>query len=115
MSTGLEIPDKRYFKIGEVSALIEVEPYVLRYWENEFASIRPVRAPNGQRLYRKIDVETVVKIKHLLYEKKIHDRRCKKGTSIKHKAPRKACGSGFSRRNKIRPSFHQEYPQIASS
>ncbi|OEU60506.1 MAG: hypothetical protein BAW33_08820 [Desulfobacterales bacterium C00003104] len=70
MSTGLEIPDKRYFKIGEVSALIEVEPYVLRYWENEFASIRPVRAPNGQRLYRKIDVETVVKIKHLLYEKK---------------------------------------------
>ena len=68
--TGLEIPDKRYFKIGEVSALIEVEPYVLRYWEGEFPSIRPVRAPNGQRLYRRIDLETVLKIKYLLYEKK---------------------------------------------
>ncbi len=65
-----EIPDKRYFKIGEVSELAEVEPYVLRYWETEFPSIKPVRAPTGQRLYRKKDVETVLKIKHLLYEKK---------------------------------------------
>lgn len=65
-----EIPDKRYFKIGEVSALAEVEPYVLRYWETEFPSIKPVRAPTGQRLYRKNDVKTVLKIKHLLYEKK---------------------------------------------
>jgi DNA-binding transcriptional MerR regulator len=65
-----EIPDRRYFKIGEVSEFAEVEPYVLRYWETEFPSIKPVRAPTGQRLYRKKDVETVLKIKHLLYEKK---------------------------------------------
>ncbi len=70
MRTEPEIPDKRYFKIGDVSALAEVEPYVLRYWETEFPSIKPVRARTGQRLYRKKDVETVLKIKHLLYEKK---------------------------------------------
>lgn len=68
-STGPEIPNKRYFKIGEVSALAGVEPYVLRYWETEFPSIKPVRAPTGQRLYRNKDVETVLKIKYLLYEK----------------------------------------------
>ena len=68
-STGPEIPNKRYFKIGEVSALAGVEPYVLRYWETEFPSIKPVRAPTGQRLYRKRDVEAVLKIKYLLYEK----------------------------------------------
>ncbi|MFH1075941.1 MAG: MerR family transcriptional regulator [Pseudomonadota bacterium] len=65
-----EIPDKRYFRIGEVSELAKIEPYVLRYWETEFPSIKPVRAPTGQRLYRKSDVETVLHIKHLLYEKK---------------------------------------------
>jgi DNA-binding transcriptional MerR regulator len=68
-STGPEIPNKRYFKIGEVSALAGVEPYVLRYWETEFPSIKPVRAPTGQRLYRKRDVEAVLRIKYLLYEK----------------------------------------------
>jgi DNA-binding transcriptional MerR regulator len=68
-STGSEIPNKRYFKIGEVGAITGVEPYVLRYWETEFPSIKPVRAPTGQRLYRKRDVEAVLKIKYLLYEK----------------------------------------------
>ncbi|MBU0946274.1 MAG: MerR family transcriptional regulator [Proteobacteria bacterium] len=64
-----EIPDKLYFKIGEVSKLAEVAPHVLRYWESEFKEIRPKRANSKQRLYRRQDVETVLLIKELLHEK----------------------------------------------
>jgi len=62
------IPDKRYFKIGEVSQIAGVEPHVLRYWESEFNEIKPYRPPSGQRLYRKSDLELVMEIKRLLYE-----------------------------------------------
>ena len=68
--SGKEIPDKRYFRIGEVSSLTNVESYVLRFWETEFKSISPKRTSSGQRLYRKKDVELIFTIKHLLYEKK---------------------------------------------
>lgn len=63
-----EIPDKPYFKIGEVAALAGVEPYVLRYWETEFKSIRPEKTRSNQRLYRRRDVERVLEIKRLLYD-----------------------------------------------
>jgi len=66
----MEIPDKLYFKIGEVSKLAGLPAYVLRFWENEFACIRPKRTSSGQRLYRRNDVEMVLKIRHLLHEKK---------------------------------------------
>jgi DNA-binding transcriptional MerR regulator len=62
------IPNKQYFKIGEVSALTQLEPYVLRYWETEFKMIRPVRFGSNQRMYRRKDVETIIEIKKLLYE-----------------------------------------------
>lgn len=62
------IPDKRYFKIGEVKKITGVEPHVLRYWESEFKIIRPQRASSKQRLYRRVDVENILKIKKLLYE-----------------------------------------------
>lgn len=62
------IPDKQYFKIGEVSALSQVEPYVLRYWESEFKMIRPVRFGSNQRMYRQKDVHLILEIKKLLYE-----------------------------------------------
>jgi DNA-binding transcriptional MerR regulator len=65
-----EIPDKLYFKIGEVSELLGVEPYVLRYWESEFAVLSPKKSGTGHRLYRRKDVELLLRIKHLLYEKK---------------------------------------------
>ena len=64
------IPEKRYFRIGEVSALTGVEPYVLRYWETEFPKIRPARSRAGQRLYKRADIEIVLQIKDLLYQKK---------------------------------------------
>jgi DNA-binding transcriptional MerR regulator len=65
-----EIPDKLYFKIGEVAGLLGVEPYVLRYWETEFTQLTPKKSGTGHRLYRRKDVELLLKIKHLLYEKR---------------------------------------------
>jgi DNA-binding transcriptional MerR regulator len=65
-----EIPDKLYFKIGEVSELLGVEPYVLRYWETEFPVLSPKKSGTGHRLYRRKDVELLLRIKHLLYEKR---------------------------------------------
>jgi DNA-binding transcriptional MerR regulator len=63
-----EIPDKLYFRIGDVSKLCGVEPYVLRFWESEFSQLRPNKSGTGQRLYRKRDVEIALRIKHLLYD-----------------------------------------------
>src|ERR1035437_7086151 len=65
-----EIPDKLYFKIGEVSELLGVEAYVLRYWESEFPLLAPKKSGTGHRLYRRKDVELLLRIKHLLYEKR---------------------------------------------
>jgi len=65
-----EIPDKLYFKIGEVSELLKVEAYVLRYWESEFPVLSPKKSGTGHRLYRRKDVELLLRIKHLLYDKK---------------------------------------------
>ncbi len=72
------IPDKLYFKIGEVTAITDLAAYVLRFWESEFYMISPKRTESGQRLYRKVDVESILKIKHLLYEKKFTIEGAKK-------------------------------------
>ena len=71
------IPDKTYFRIGEVSKLLNVQPYVVRYWESEFKTVRPVRTRSDQRLYRRRDVEELRLIKRLLYEENftIHGAR----------------------------------------
>jgi len=63
----VEIPDKLYFKIGEVADLTGVKPHVLRYWESEFAPFRPAKSRSKQRLYRRKDVELVLRLKDLLY------------------------------------------------
>src|SRR5436309_14665200 len=70
LQPGPEIPDKLYFKIGEVSELLGVEAYVLRYWESEFPVLSPKKSGTGHRLYRRKDVELLLRIKHLLYEKR---------------------------------------------
>ena len=64
----VEIPDKTYFRIGEVSKILGVEPYVVRYWESEFKTVKPVRTRSDQRLYRKKDLEELLVIKNLLYQ-----------------------------------------------
>ena len=62
------IPDKLYFRIGEVATLCRLPAYVLRFWESEFPQLKPVKGSTGQRMYRKRDVESVLRIKQLLYE-----------------------------------------------
>ena len=64
------IPDKLYFKIGEVAEITGVKPYVLRYWESEFKMVNPSKSRSRQRLYRKNDVELIFRIKELLYEER---------------------------------------------
>ncbi len=64
------IPDKLFFRIGEVSQLVGVEPYVLRYWESEFTGLSPKKSSTGQRMFRRKDVEMLLSIKELLYDKK---------------------------------------------
>ena len=65
-----EIPDKLYFRIGEVARLAGIKPYVLRFWETEFPGLGPKKSGTGHRLYRRKDVQLVLDIKTLLYEKR---------------------------------------------
>src|ERR1700754_5356099 len=67
-SSRAEIPDKLYFRIGEVARLCDVPAYVLRFWESEFPQLKPHKGGTGQRLYRRRDVEAVLHIKSLLYD-----------------------------------------------
>jgi DNA-binding transcriptional MerR regulator len=71
MSVGTPVPDKLFFRIGEVADLTGVPPYVLRYWESEFKLLRPRKNHAGQRVYRKQDIELVLRIKRLLYEDRL--------------------------------------------
>jgi DNA-binding transcriptional MerR regulator len=67
-TTDVVIPEKLYFRIGEVARLCRLPAYVLRFWETEFSQLRPVKSSTGQRMYRHKDVESVLRIKRLLYE-----------------------------------------------
>lgn len=67
-STEVIIPEKLYFRIGEVARLCRLPAYVLRFWETEFPQLKPVKSSTGQRMYRRRDVESVLRIKKLLYE-----------------------------------------------
>ncbi len=64
------IPDKMFFKIGEVAKITGIKPYILRYWETEFPHLRPTKGRSQHRLYRRKDVEEILRIKKLLYEEK---------------------------------------------
>ena len=83
-----ELPDKIYFKIGEVSNLAEIPTYVLRFWESEFKQINPRRTQSGQRQYKKSDVELILKIKHLLYDRKFTIQGAKRHLLAATKAPK---------------------------
>jgi DNA-binding transcriptional MerR regulator len=93
----VEIPDKLYYKIGEVAALLKVKTHVLRYWETEFAVLQPVKSRSNQRLYRRKDVETALLIKDLLYRQgfTIAGARKKITSDLRSQAP---------------PEPHQESP-----
>jgi DNA-binding transcriptional MerR regulator len=67
-ATDILIPEKLYFRIGEVARLCRLPAYVLRFWETEFPQLKPIKSSTGQRMYRRKDVENVLRIKQLLYE-----------------------------------------------
>jgi DNA-binding transcriptional MerR regulator len=88
-----ELPDKLYFKIGEVAKLVGVKPYVLRYWETEFSIVRPGKTRSKHRLYRRKDVETLLEIRRLLYAERYTiegaKRRLREGGRHAPEAPEK--------------------------
>jgi DNA-binding transcriptional MerR regulator len=96
-----EIPDKLYFRIGEVARLAGIKPYVLRFWETEFSALDPKKSGTGHRLYRRKEVQLVLEIKRLLYEKRYTIEGARKfldGRS-KHGDPAAPVPSGVSKRS----------------
>jgi DNA-binding transcriptional MerR regulator len=111
-----EIPNKLYFRIGEVAKLAGIKPYVLRFWESEFPGLGPKKSGTGHRLYRRKDVELVLEIKRLLYEKRFTIEGARKALDAKPKrgsvaakslslAPRQQ-GELFT--GLVNPAFYQE-------
>jgi DNA-binding transcriptional MerR regulator len=91
-ASGSDIPDKLYFRIGEVAKLCDVPAYVLRFWESEFPHLKPHKGGTGQRLYRRRDVEMALRIKSLLYDEgyTIPGARQVFKTELRHKEPQLA-------------------------
>lgn len=84
-SNSSKIPNKLFFRIGEVCELTDTQPYVLRYWESEFPSLAPAKNNSGQRIYRRRDIETIFRIKTLLYEEGFTIAGAKKKLEIEMK------------------------------
>lgn len=93
------IPDKLYFRIGEVSKLCRLPAYVLRFWESEFPQLKPVKGSNGQRMYRQGDVETLLRIKKLLYEQGFTIAGARQHLKEKSKPAQKQTGLPFPPRS----------------
>ena len=108
--TTSEIPDKLYFRIGEVSRLAGVKPYVLRYWETEFSNIAPRKSGTGHRLYRRKDVEIVLEIKRLLYEKRFTIEGARKALETR---PKTVAAKNVSRRKTQGELFQGPAPDLS--
>ena len=107
----VQIPDdKRYFRIGEASGIIGVEPYVLRYWESEFPQIRPQRADSNQRTYQRKDLEILLEIKRLLYDEKMTIEGAKQ--RLRQEKTRKAVDFEVSENIKIFQDIKKELQEI---
>jgi DNA-binding transcriptional MerR regulator len=89
-----EIPEKLYFRIGEVSRLVGVAPYVLRYWESEFPSLAPNKSGTGHRFYRRKDVELLLQIKQLLYDKRFTIAGARRYMQVEGRPARRARAKG---------------------
>lgn len=102
-----EIPDKLYFRIGEVARLAGIKPYVLRFWETEFPSLGPRKSGTGHRLYRRKDVELVLEIKRLLYEKRFTIEGARKTLDTRGK-PETARAARPARRRAAQPGLFED-------
>jgi DNA-binding transcriptional MerR regulator len=118
----VELPNKLYFRIGEVAKIVGVKPYVLRYWETEFVVLKPGKTPSRHRLYRRRDVETLLEIKHLLYEEgfTIAGAKKKLKESEKDSAVSASAASPHEEKDSVIPSVpvppsreeHPEYRRV---
>jgi DNA-binding transcriptional MerR regulator len=89
------VPEKLYYKIGEVSRIAGVEPYVLRYWESEFRIVNPERSRSKQRLYTRKDLEMIMEIKRLLYDERYTIEGAKKRLMGRDKGQARQLSMGF--------------------
>lgn len=94
------IPDKLYFRIGEVSSLCRLPAYVLRFWETEFPQLKPVKSSTGQRMYRQRDVENVLHIKKLLYEEGFTIAGARQQLKDESKPAKRQTGLPFPKRSR---------------
>ncbi len=107
------IPDKLYFRIGEVSSLCKLPAYVLRFWETEFPQLKPVKSSTGQRMYRQRDVENVLHIKKLLYDEGFTIAGARQQLKDEAKPARKQSGLPFPKQksadgiNKVRQGLQE--------
>jgi len=115
-----EIPDKLYFRIGEVARLAGIKPYVLRFWETEFPSLGPRKSGTGHRLYRRKEVELVLEIKGLLYDKRFTIEGARKFLETRGKPettraakPAKAQGALFDDSASILDAVRKELRSLA--
>lgn len=93
MPSRKDTPDKLYFKIGEVASLLGVKPYVLRYWESEFSSIKPAKTRSQHRMYRQRDVDVLREVKRLLYEERLTIEGAKKRLKAGKRASKPKAGT----------------------
>jgi DNA-binding transcriptional MerR regulator len=107
-----EIPDKLYFRIGEVARITGVKQYVLRFWESEFPGLGPKKSGTGHRLFRRKDVEMVLEIKRLLYEKRFTIEGARKWMEQK---PKHAVVPKTPKVEKQRRQQAELFPEIAAS
>jgi DNA-binding transcriptional MerR regulator len=99
-----EIPDKLYFRIGDVARLAGIKPYVLRFWETEFPALGPKKSGTGHRLYRRKDVEMVLEIKRLLYEQRFTIEGARKHLEARPKADTPGASAKPAKRRSAKPA-----------
>ncbi len=100
----ISFPDKLFYKIGEVSKIVDVEPYVLRYWETEFPFLKPRKNKSGQRVYVKKDVELLLTIKDLLYRERYTIEGVRKQLGFSPAASEQKPAKELSRKESYQPS-----------
>jgi DNA-binding transcriptional MerR regulator len=110
----VQLPQKLYFRIGEVARLLEVKPHVIRFWEKEFKSLRPKKSAAGQRIFSRKDVERLVAIKHLLYEERYTIDGARKHLREKGFEPDEAAVTEVSRVDSLREGLAQTRERLVT-
>ena len=113
--TPTEIPDKLYFRIGDVARLAGIKPYVLRFWETEFPALGPKKSGTGHRLYRRKDVEMVLEIKQLLYGQRFTIEGARKYLETRAKTEAASASSKPSKRKSAKLAATSSSAPVAAS